>query len=362
MRRLSPARAGAASLLAALALGVTGPAALAATGDGGGDAAWPPEDGELLDGVVAIVNDEPITLFEMRRAAAPYVAKLVSEVDDEDELDHKLLQLQQEVLDNLIDEILISSEARKMGLTASNDKVEEHLKSVMEANGWTEDELTENLRRLGFSSLADYRRHTEREMVKSQAIGIKVGSRVKIDERDVEAELKARLGAAGSVEERRAGHILLRVDSLATADVVAATRDRLAEARQKIVSGGASFEEIARQLSDDVGTKAAGGDLGWFSRGDFDPDFENAAYATPVGTVSEPIRTQFGWHLIKVYDTRDKQVTSAEEIEKIKREIRYNKRQEEAKRLYEQWVKGLKTQAFIEVKDPAYRRTDSPTT
>src|SRR5690606_21239361 len=155
------------------------------------------------------------------------------------------------------------------------------LKSVMDANGWSEDELVENLRRLGFSSLADYRRHTEREMVKSQAIGIKVGSRVKVDERDVDAALKTRLGAAGAVEERRAGHILLRVEELATADVVAATRDRLEEAREKIVSGGASFEDMARQLSDDVGTKQAGGDLGWFSRGDFDPDFEDAAYATP---------------------------------------------------------------------------------
>lgn len=361
MRRPHALTLSAAAALLWVPLALAPGGARAAPAGGGGDSTWPPEDGQVIDGIVAIVNDEPVTLFEMRRAAAPYVAKLVGDVDDEEELDHKLLQLQQEVLDNLVDEILISSEARKMGLTAANDKVEEHLKSVMEANGWTEEELAENLRRLGFSSLADYRRHTAREMVKSQAIGIKVGSRVKIDERDVEAALKARLGAAGAVEERRAAHILLRVDQLATGDVVEATRERLERVRARILAGELSFEDAAREMSEDAGTKAAGGDLSWFSRGDFDPDFENAAYATPVGTISEPIRTQFGWHLIKIYDVRDKAVTNAEELEKIRREIRFTLRQDEAKRLYEQWVKGLKSQAFIEIKDPAYIRTSSPT-
>ena len=71
------------------------------------------------------------------------------------------------------------------------------------------------------------------------------------------------------------------------------------ELKQKI-AGGASFEEIAQAESDDVGSGANGGSLGEFGRGQMVPEFEEAAFTTPVGEVSDVIRTQFGYHLVRV--------------------------------------------------------------
>lgn len=73
-----------------------------------------------------------------------------------------------------------------------------------------------------------------------------------------------------------------------------------AEELHKQIAGGASFEELAKKESDDVGSGARGGDLGEFGRGQMVPEFEKAAFEAKVGEVTQPVRTQFGYHLIKV--------------------------------------------------------------
>lgn len=318
--------------------------------------AWPPPGGSVVDRLVAIVNTEPITLFELRRAAAPHIPRVVTESSDADALPGRLVQLQAEVLDNLINDILIFAQAKTLGLTVPAEKVETYLTGIREANGWTEDDLAEQLRRLGFASLADFRRHTEREMLKSDAIRIRIGARVKVDEKEVEALVQRRLGEENTVEERRAAHILLKVDSLATRDAEEAVRLRLEQERERILAGEESFEEVARRISEDAGTQPAGGDLSWFTRGDFDPEFESAAFGLEEGVVSEPVRTQFGWHLIVITGLRDRRVQGEQDLEKMRREIRFTLRQQELERLYLQWVRGLRAQAFVEIKDDRYVR------
>ncbi len=93
---------------------------------------------------------------------------------------------------------------------------------------------------------------------------------------------------------------LVRVDRTPTAADTAATRARLLTLREEITSGRSSFEDVARRESADTISGPQGGDLGRGARGRFVAPFETAAYALRAGQVSEPVLTQFGWHLIKV--------------------------------------------------------------
>lgn len=93
-----------------------------------------------------------------------------------------------------------------------------------------------------------------------------------------------------NVTSVKASHIL--VDTKAEASLI----------KSKIDSGE-SFETMAKKYSKCPSGKN-GGDLGYFERGQMVPEFENSAFALPVGKVSEPVKTQFGWHLIKVYDKK----------------------------------------------------------
>lgn len=93
-----------------------------------------------------------------------------------------------------------------------------------------------------------------------------------------------------AVTSVRASHIL--VNTKAEADSLK-TR----------IDNGESFETLAKKYSK-CPSGSEGGDLGYFERGQMVKEFENAAFSLPVGKVSDPIRTQFGWHIIKVYDKK----------------------------------------------------------
>ena len=100
-------------------------------------------------------------------------------------------------------------------------------------------------------------------------------------------------------EQRNVNHILIQVAEDAGDDEVAAARERAMTALSRAREGEA-FEDLAKELSDDVGSRTEGGETGLFPRGVMAPEFEQAAFALAVGEVSEPVRTRFGFHVIKL--------------------------------------------------------------
>jgi foldase protein PrsA len=78
-----------------------------------------------------------------------------------------------------------------------------------------------------------------------------------------------------------------------------------AKAVIELLNNGSDFEKLAKQFSTDTGSGAVGGDLGWFGRGAMVPEFENAAFSQPIGEISEPVQSQFGYHIIQVLDRQE---------------------------------------------------------
>jgi peptidyl-prolyl cis-trans isomerase C len=110
---------------------------------------------------------------------------------------------------------------------------------------------------------------------------------------------------SGDEQEVRARHILVATEAEAKTIVTE-------------VNKGTDFAELARQKSKDPGAAAEGGDLGWFGKDQMVPEFADAAFKMNKGQVSEPVKTQFGWHIIKVEDKRTKPVP---EFAKVKDQI-----------------------------------------
>lgn len=102
----------------------------------------------------------------------------------------------------------------------------------------------------------------------------------------------------------RAAHIMIKADKTATPADTAAAFKKIHSIKDKL-ENGADFSVLAREYSDDTYSAREGGDLGYFTAFDMVYPFESAAYETPVGEVSEPIRTQYGYHLVKPLDKRD---------------------------------------------------------
>lgn len=143
------------------------------------------------------------------------------------------------------------------------------------------------------------------------------------------------------VAQTRAEHILVR-----TTEVVSEQdAKQMIERVQDRLRQGAGFEEMARQYSED-GSAAKGGDLGWINPGDTVPEFEQAMEALQPGQVSAPIKTQFGWHLIKVLERRNQDVSA----DRLRNSIRQAIRARKADENFVDWARQQRDRAYVEIK------------
>ena len=144
------------------------------------------------------------------------------------------------------------------------------------------------------------------------------------------------------VEQTHARHILIKLNEIVSEDEAI---HRLRSVRERLINGGADFNEMARQYSED-GTAAKGGDLGWVNPGDTVPPFEKAMNELEPGEISEPIRSPFGFHLIQVIERRKQDMTKEAARLKARQEIRARKSEE----AYQDWVRELRDRAYVELR------------
>jgi len=143
------------------------------------------------------------------------------------------------------------------------------------------------------------------------------------------------------VDQTRARHILVRVnETVSDADA----RIRIDRVKDRLDSG-AKFEDMARVNSEDA-SAAKGGELGWLNPGDTVPEFEQAMDRLAVGETSGPVRSPFGWHLIKVEERRRQDVTKERQREQARAAIRQRKADEQ----FQEFVRQTRDRAYVEYK------------
>lgn len=131
---------------------------------------------------------------------------------------------------------------------------------------------------------------------------------VQVDELALQSLYEREIGNLS--EQRRASHILIEVSD----EVSEEQAQEQAEAIAERLAQGEEFAQLAEDVSDDLGTAGAGGDLGYAVRGSFDPAFDEALFALEAGGVSEPVQTSFGYHLIKLTDVTAPELPSLESM------------------------------------------------
>jgi len=151
-------------------------------------------------------------------------------------------------------------------------------------------------------------------------------------------------GAERVVElQHHTKHILLRPDQILDN---AAIRSKLERIRERIVDEGESFSDVARLESEDPGSAALGGDLGWNSPGTFVPAFEEVVATLQPGEVSQPFQTEFGWHIVLLVDRKERDTTEEVKRQRAIEAIRASKREQET----EIWLRQLRDEAYVEVR------------
>ncbi|MEX1032837.1 MAG: peptidylprolyl isomerase [Cellvibrionaceae bacterium] len=149
-------------------------------------------------------------------------------------------------------------------------------------------------------------------------------------------------GEQALVEQTKTRHILLKPSAILSE---AQAQQKLADIRNKVLAGG-DFAAYAKEHSDDIGSMLSGGDLGWSLPGQFVPEFERTMNQTAIGEVSEPFRSEHGWHILQVEDRRQQDMSERVKRNQARNLLRSRRFEEELPI----WLQEIRDEAYVDVK------------
>jgi len=144
------------------------------------------------------------------------------------------------------------------------------------------------------------------------------------------------------VAQTQVRHILIKPTEVLDEEEALALINNL---RQRIIDGE-DFSAIAKEYSDDIGSAQEGGELGWTNPGQMVPEFESAMASAEIGVVTEPVKSQFGWHILEVTDRRDQNVAEEMRRRQVANYLHQQKYDEEL----EAWLRKIRNEAFVDIK------------
>jgi parvulin-like peptidyl-prolyl isomerase len=296
----------------------------------------------VVDRVVAVVNQEIITLSEVEKFANPFREQIVAE--DRLERREQLSEVYRKVLERLIEEKLIDQEVKKNGIKISNKEVEATVEEVKQRNKVTQEQLEKALAIEGLT-LEAYKKQIEKGLQRKKLIHWSVKVEQKVGEKELRDFYQKNLNRYRPNESYRPSHILFVIPKEASPEEVKEIRKKCEAVLEKI-KGGSDFGEMALLYSQDSSNKDKG-DLGNFKKGELLPAFEREALRLKVGEVSGIVRTEFGFHIIKLLDRKGLEPFPFEEV---KERILADYYESEMERAFRQYLSTLKEKSIIEIK------------
>lgn len=273
--------------------------------------------------VVATVNGSNITVKQYKSTLELYKESLEAmygttiwdtEVEDGVKYKDKFKEI---MLDQMIDIEAVIQKAKKDGLTPSKEEVDkafEELKKNIDAD----EEYKKKLKDKGIDDT--YLRQQQEQDLTIQKYKENFEKNVKISDEEMKKYYDEHKKDYYK-DEVKASHILISTVDENGKELSEAKKKeakKKAEEVLKKAKSGEEFSQLAKEYSDDTGSAANGGDLGYFTKGQMVEPFEKAAFSLKVGQISDIVESQFGYHIIKVYDKIDEQLPFDDVKDEIK--------------------------------------------
>ncbi len=303
---------------------------------------WVSTSAAVVDRIVAIVNQEIITLSEVEKWSGP----LQKEIEAADRLEkrEKVNEVSRKVLEKLVEEKLIDQEAKRAGIKVSTKEVEFALEEIKRQNGSSQEEMENALTKEGLT-LEAFKQQIEKRLLRDRLVSWSVKVEPKVGEKELLDFYQKNIDRYQSRLTYRPSHIFFVIPKEATSEEISGIRRKCQQVLEKIRKGE-DFGEMAILYSQDASSKDRG-DLGYFKKGELLPAFEREAIRLKVGEVSGIVRTQFGFHIIKLFDRKGGGPAPFEEVkEKVQADC-YEKKMEKA---FNEFLSKLREKSMIEMK------------
>ena len=254
-----------------------------------------------LDGIVAVVNNEAILESELASVTAQFSEKIAQQAQKP-----PASVIREQLIDRMVMQRLQLQLAKRRGLVVDDQTLMMSLKRIAEKNKISLREFRDTLVKEGKNFNA-FREAIRDEMLISQLRKIEVEGNVVVTEREVESYAQSQVikQATGSGEGAYyVKHILIAVPDEASDEELVVVKEKLAAVQLALSQSGNSFESVAMRYSDGENA-AAGGDIGWRKLDELPDLFVDIVQKSPVGVVSKPLRSNAGFHLLKVTERQN---------------------------------------------------------
>lgn len=281
---------------------------------------------ELLDKVVASVNDDVITLRQFEETREQFIRRAGEGISD------------REILEEMIDRTLIQQQARKVGVRVTDAELDGTIDMLKQRYNLEGDELALALGEHNMTE-EEFREQWRHQLLTKKVLDNQLQGRIAVTEEDIIEYYTENFGEIEPVNEVRIAHIVINRQSPDAFDE--------AENIARLAKGKEDFEELARRYSQDTASAARGGDLGFFREGELIEEIDNAIRGMKRGEVAGPIETPLGYHIVKVLDRK-----SMEEgiPESTKAEIRETLHNQKVEKYLEEWLTDVKGNSYIDRK------------
>jgi parvulin-like peptidyl-prolyl isomerase len=296
-------------------------------------------DDRVTDRVLAIVNNDAITLFELQEAIAVY------RYENRDRANENSDQLIQQFLARMIDSRLQVQEAEREKIVIEEAEIDEELSDrIKKMNLKSREEFEAALKAQGIPMTA-VRKRVADELRRGRIVSRKVRLRISVTEEEVSQYLEANRAKLETGLSYHAAHILIVPETGPEDAALENARIRADLLRTELQQGG-NFAELARQYSRDASARD-GGDLGTLKRGELAQDIETQILSLSPGQISSPYRSALGYHIFRL---ESKETLEGEGLGRVRAQIREILFREKFDTRLDAWLKEIKQRAVIDVR------------
>jgi peptidyl-prolyl cis-trans isomerase SurA len=296
---------------------------------------------EITNRVVATVNSDIITLFELNNSIEQVTGLSVANLRLRDE--RRFYQVRRAVLNNLINQKITEQQVRKLGIKVTEKDIDEAIEKVKEENNLTQEEMLYTLRLEGIT-LEKYKERVKREIERSRLVNYEVKSKIVITEEDLRNYYQDHIEGFSETHKVKLARILLKIENPAHKVGLAEARD-LGEEIVRNLGGGADFSDMAKAYSQGP-AGPEGGYLGWIPFDQLDPSLKKRIVKLSPGEYTELHTCPYGIQIVQLIDERKERVKPFEEV----RDAIYSKIfKGKVEDKYAAWLSKLREESFIKV-------------
>jgi peptidyl-prolyl cis-trans isomerase SurA len=298
---------------------------------------------EIVERIVAVVNNDIITYLEVQEAMSPYEAQIKAVGYDPEKEQQMLYSVRSDVVEKLVDEKIIDQEIKRYKISVSDQDIDSDIERIKKSKMWSDEEFRKALEYEGMT-IESYRESLKANALRAKLLNTVVRANIVITKEDVTAYYESNIEKYQGELKYHLRNIIMRV----LEDTGTAEKGSVLEKMKNIeaaLENGASFESLARQYSESVLAKN-GGDLGVLAYKDFSSQLKEALEGLSIGDYTAVLDTDQGYQIFYIEDILKENEMPLEEVYSEIENTLYTELSEKA---FKDWLKTLRETSHIKI-------------